>query len=105
MNARQVKSLSNVYRDSLQLAIDCVRLEAEGLDLCLSYLMQGIFTLALLLLNGWLGNNAEALDAAQASVPRFVGGSVVERNPNCTNCEQAPTLHMLLKHSDGSTGN
>ncbi|RLN56343.1 hypothetical protein BBJ28_00001539 [Nothophytophthora sp. Chile5] len=43
--------------------------------------MQGIFTLALLLLNSWMGDGAHA---AAAEAPRFVGGAVVERG--CTDC-------------------
>jgi hypothetical protein len=62
--------------------------------------MQGIFTLAMLLLNSWLGYGAEALDAAHASAPRFVGGAVVESN--CDGCTSAPVVHTLLKHADSS---
>ncbi|KAG1699157.1 hypothetical protein DVH05_014074 [Phytophthora capsici] len=60
--------------------------------------MQGIFTLALLLLNSWLGNGVEAVDAAHAAGPIFVGGSVVENN--CKGCTHPPAVHTLLKHSD-----
>ncbi|KAK1931657.1 hypothetical protein P3T76_012986 [Phytophthora citrophthora] len=60
--------------------------------------MQGIFTLALLLLNSWLGNGVEAVDAAHAAGPIIVGGSVVENN--CKDCAPTPAIHTLLKHSD-----
>nr|ACL11863.1 hypothetical protein [Phytophthora cinnamomi] len=55
--------------------------------------MQGIFTLALLLLNGWLGLGAEAVDDR-----RFMGGAVVE-NKNCNDCATAPVVHTLLAHT------
>ncbi|KAL3661036.1 hypothetical protein V7S43_014052 [Phytophthora oleae] len=60
--------------------------------------MQGIFTLALLLLNSWLGTGVEAVDAAHATRPIFVGGGVVVNN--CKDCTSGPTIHTLLKHSD-----
>ncbi|KAG7393012.1 hypothetical protein PHYPSEUDO_013500 [Phytophthora pseudosyringae] len=65
--------------------------------------MQGIFTLALLLLNSWLGTGVEAVDAAHAAGPIFVGGAVVENN--CKDCATGPTLHTLLKHADNSENN
>ncbi|EGZ20333.1 hypothetical protein PHYSODRAFT_495461 [Phytophthora sojae] len=63
--------------------------------------MQGIFTLALLLLNGWLGH-AEAVDG-----PRFMGGAVVENANNCNgnDCTTAPVVHTLLAHADKDKDN
>ncbi|KAL4159874.1 hypothetical protein PRNP1_000447 [Phytophthora ramorum] len=46
----------------------------------------------------WVGHGAEALDAAQASGPLFVGGSVVEKS--CDGCTPGPMVHTLLKHTD-----
>ncbi|KAF1794176.1 hypothetical protein GQ600_5625 [Phytophthora cactorum] len=67
------------------------------------FIMQGIFTLALLLLNSWLGTGVEVVDAAHAAGPVFVGGTVVENN--CKDCAHGPTMHTLLKHADESDHN
>ncbi|KAF4037172.1 hypothetical protein GN244_ATG10779 [Phytophthora infestans] len=67
------------------------------------FVMQGIFTLAFLVLNSWLGTGVEAVDAAHAAGPAFVGGAVVVNN--CKNCKSGPTMHPLLKHADDSDQN
>ncbi|ETI51222.1 hypothetical protein F441_05428 [Phytophthora nicotianae CJ01A1] len=67
------------------------------------FIMQGIFTLALLLLNSWLGSGVEAMDAAHAAHPFIAGGAVVENK--CKDCHNGPTEHTLLKHADDSEHN
>ncbi|POM60171.1 hypothetical protein PHPALM_31005 [Phytophthora palmivora] len=64
--------------------------------------MQGLFALAFVLLNSWLGGT-EAADAAHASNRVFSGGYVVEKN--CNDCTNGPTMHTLLKHTDNNNNN
>ncbi|KAL4108885.1 hypothetical protein PRIC1_000594 [Phytophthora ramorum] len=84
--------------DSNPLQVHSLHISPRRTSMRLSKRKGGIFTLALVLLNSWVGHGAEALDAAQASGPLFVGGSVVEKS--CDGCTPGPMVHTLLKHTD-----
>ncbi|KAE8889721.1 hypothetical protein PF005_g268 [Phytophthora fragariae] len=89
-------SLQRRARD--QLAIHRTRHKSHtGHQPTFNETMQGIFTLALLLLNGWLGQSA-AVEG-----PRFMGGAVVENN--CNGCANTPVVQTLLAHTNKDKDN